>query len=74
MARVFKFSKRLQSGTVWVNTCRAIGFMAPFGGVKSSGLGRESGQEMMKTYMQAKTVWINNSDAKPGNPFVMRLG
>ena len=74
MARVFRFSKRLQSGTVWVNTYRALGFMAPFGGVKHSGLGRESGQEMIKAYMQTKTVWINNSTAKPGNPFVMRLG
>lgn len=48
--------------------------MAPFGGVKASGLGRESGQEMVKAYMQQKTVWINNSVQPPSNPFVMRLG
>ena len=59
---------------MWVNTYRALGYMAPFGGVKSSGLGRESGQEMIKAYMQTKTVWINNSTEKPGNPFIMRLG
>lgn len=74
MARVFRLSKSLQSGTVWVNTYRALGFMAPFGGVKSSGLGRESGQEMIKSYMQNKTVWINNSTAAVANPFIMRLG
>jgi acyl-CoA reductase-like NAD-dependent aldehyde dehydrogenase len=74
MARVFRFAKNLQAGTVWVNTYRALGYMAPFGGVKSSGLGRESGQEMIKAYMQTKTVWINNSTEKPGNPFIMRLG
>lgn len=74
MARVFRFSKALQAGTVWVNTYRALGFMAPFGGVKASGLGRESGQEMIKAYLQQKTVWINNSKQPPGNPFVMRLG
>lgn len=74
MARVFRFSKGLQSGTVWVNTYRALGYMAPFGGVKSSGLGRESGQEMIKSYMQNKTVWINNSTVTPANPFIMRLG
>ena len=73
MARVFRFNKALQAGTVWVNTYRALGFMAPFGGVKASGLGRESGQEMIKAYMQTKTVWINNSSKPPGNPFVMRL-
>jgi len=71
--RVFRFTKSLQSGTVWVNTYRALSYMAPFGGVKHSGLGRESGQEMMKAYLQSKTVWINNSDKTPENPFVMRL-
>jgi aldehyde dehydrogenase (NAD+) len=74
MGRVFRFTKGLQAGTVWVNTYRALGYMAPFGGVKSSGLGRESGQEMIKAYMQTKTVWINNSTQPPVNPFVMRLG
>lgn len=73
MARVFRFTKGLQSGTVWVNTYRALSYMAAFGGVKASGLGRESGQEMIKAYMQTKTVWINNSTTPPGNPFVMRL-
>lgn len=73
MARAFRMSKSLQSGTVWINTYRALSYMAPFGGVKDSGLGRESGQEMIKSYMQVKTVWINNSDKRPANPFVMRL-
>lgn len=74
MARVFRFTQGLQAGTVWVNTYRALGFMAPFGGMKASGLGRESGQEMIKLYLQSKTVWINNATQPPGNPFVMRLG
>jgi aldehyde dehydrogenase (NAD+) len=73
MARAFRMSKGLQSGTVWVNTHRALGFMAPFGGVKDSGLGRESGQEMIKSYMQPKTIRLNNSSERPRNPFVMRL-
>ncbi|MBN3846145.1 aldehyde dehydrogenase [Paraburkholderia sp. Ac-20342] len=71
--RIFRLTKKLQAGTVWVNTYRALSFMAPFGGIKHSGLGRESGQEMMKAYLQPKTVWINNSDKTPENPFVMRL-
>ncbi|OWT61738.1 aldehyde dehydrogenase [Candidimonas nitroreducens] len=74
MARVFRMTKSLQAGTVWVNTYRSLGYMAPFGGVKGSGLGRESGQEMIKSYMQMKTVWINNSTQPVANPFVMRLG
>ena len=74
MARAFRMSKGLQAVTVWVNTYRALSFMAPFGGYKDSGLGRESGQEMIKSYMQPKTVWLNNSSQRPGNPFVMRFG
>ncbi len=73
MARAFRMSKGLQSGTVWINTYRALSFMAPFGGVKDSGLGRESGQEMIKGYMQVRTTWINNSAERPTNPFIMRL-
>lgn len=73
MARAFRMSEGIQSGTVWINTYRALNVMAPFGGMKDSGLGRESGQEMIKSYLQAKTVWINNSSQAPGNPFVMRL-
>ena len=73
MARAFRMSRALQSGTVWISTYRALSYMAPFGGVKDSGLGRESGQEMIKGYMQPKTVWFNNSQSRPENPFIMRL-
>jgi acyl-CoA reductase-like NAD-dependent aldehyde dehydrogenase len=73
MGRAFRMSKGLQSATVWVNTYRALSFMAPFGGVKDSGLGRESGREMINSYVQPKTVWLNNSAESPQNPFIMRL-
>jgi (Z)-2-((N-methylformamido)methylene)-5-hydroxybutyrolactone dehydrogenase len=54
-----------------VNTYRAISYVSPFGGYKDSGLGRENGQEMIKEYLQTKSVWINVG-AKSANPFVMR--
>jgi aldehyde dehydrogenase (NAD+) len=71
MARAIRMSERLQAGTVWVNTYRAVSFMAPFGGYKDSGLGRESGLEAVDGYLQTKTVWINTG-AVAGNPFVIR--
>ena len=43
IGRAFRMSERIQSGTVWVNTYRAVSYMAPFGGFKDSGLGRENG-------------------------------
>jgi aldehyde dehydrogenase (NAD+) len=71
IGRAIKISERLQAGTVWVNTYRAVSFMSPFGGYKRSGLGRENGQEMIKEYMQQKSVWIATETEVP-NPFVLR--
>ncbi len=71
IGRAIKVSERLQAGTVWVNTYRAVSFMSPFGGYKRSGLGRENGQEMIKEYMQQKSVWIATETEVP-NPFVLR--
>ena len=69
--RALTMANRLQAGTVWVNTYRAVSFMSPFGGYKRSGIGRESGQEMIKEYLQTKSVWISMATDVP-NPFVMR--
>ena len=72
IGRAVRMSKSLKAGTVWINTYRAVSYMMPFGGVKRSGIGRESGVEAIREYLSTKSVWINTSDAAPGNPFVMR--
>lgn len=71
IGRAIRMSERIQAGTVWVNTYRAVSYMSPFGGYKDSGLGRESGIESIYEYLQTKSVWINTG-AKTGNPFVLR--
>jgi len=71
IGRAIRMAERLQAGTVWVNTYRAVSFMAPFGGYKDSGLGRENGIDAVRAYLQTKSVWIN-SGAVAGNPFVLR--
>ncbi len=71
IARAFRMSKGLRAGTVWINTYRAISYMVPFGGYKQSGIGRENGAEMIKEYLQTKSVWIDIGAAK-SNPFVQR--
>lgn len=71
MGRALRMSQQLQAGTVWINTYRAVSFMAPFGGYKDSGLGRENGIDAVREYLQTKTVWIH-SGAPTGNPFVLR--
>ncbi|MEZ5591892.1 MAG: aldehyde dehydrogenase [Gammaproteobacteria bacterium] len=69
--RAITVSDRLQAGTVWVNTYRAVSYMSPFGGYKRSGLGRENGKDAIYEYLQTKSVWISTADDTP-NPFVMR--
>jgi len=71
IARAFRVSEAIHSGTVWVNTYRAISYMVPFGGVKDSGLGRENGIAAVGEYLETKSVWINTG-APNGNPFVLK--
>lgn len=71
IGRAIRMSEQIEAGTVWVNTYRAVSFMAPFGGMKRSGIGRESGQEAMNEYLQTKSVWIDLGSAV-ANPFVIR--
>jgi len=71
IGRALTMAKRLEAGTIWVNTYRAVSYMAPFGGYKRSGLGRENGLDMIKEYLQTKSVWIDMGNEVP-NPFVLR--
>jgi (Z)-2-((N-methylformamido)methylene)-5-hydroxybutyrolactone dehydrogenase len=59
IGRAFRMSERIQAGTVWVNTYRAVSYMSPFGGYKDSGFGRENGIAAIREYLQLKSVWIN---------------
>jgi (Z)-2-((N-methylformamido)methylene)-5-hydroxybutyrolactone dehydrogenase len=71
IGRAIRMSERIQSGTVWVNTYRAVSYLSPFGGYKDSGVGRENGMQAIYEYLQTKSVWINTG-APSANPFVMR--
>jgi aldehyde dehydrogenase (NAD+) len=71
IGRAIRMAERIQAGTVWVNTYRAVSYLSPFGGYKDSGLGRENGIDAIRGYLQVKSVWINTG-AATANPFVMR--
>jgi aldehyde dehydrogenase (NAD+) len=71
IGRALRLTERIQSGTVWVNTYRAVSYMSPFGGYKDSGLGRENGIDAIREYLQVKSAWINMGVAT-ANPFVLR--
>ena len=71
IGRAFRMSEKLKVGTVWVNTYRAVSYTSPFGGYKRSGLGRESGMEGIKEFLQVKSVWIATKSSTT-NPFIIR--
>ncbi|PZQ75134.1 MAG: aldehyde dehydrogenase [Variovorax paradoxus] len=48
----------LQAGTVWVNTHNMVDPAMPFGGFKSSGVGREHGRSAIEAYTELKSVCI----------------
>jgi len=52
-------ARRLQAGTVWVNTYNFYDAGMPFGGYKASGFGRDLGPECLRDYTQVKSVWMN---------------
>ncbi len=54
-------ARRLHAGTVWINTYNLYDAASPYGGVKSSGFGRESGMAGLDFYTQTKSVWVDLS-------------
>jgi acyl-CoA reductase-like NAD-dependent aldehyde dehydrogenase len=52
-------ARRLQAGTVWINTYNVYDTAAPFGGYKQSGFGREMSAHALEHYTQVKSVWVD---------------
>ena len=71
LGRAMRVSSAIRAGIVFVNTYRLISPMAPFGGIKDSGYGKEAGIESIKEYTRIKTTWYNSSDKPMKDPFTM---
>lgn len=56
MARVWRVSEALEYGMVGVNTGHVSTAEAPFGGIKSSGLGREGARQGLHDFMETKYI------------------
>jgi acyl-CoA reductase-like NAD-dependent aldehyde dehydrogenase len=52
-------ARKLQAGTVWINTYNVYDTAAPFGGYKASGFGREMSAYALDHYTQVKSVWVD---------------
>src|SRR5690606_10938296 len=57
--RAYHLADQLQVGMVWINTWLQRDLRTPFGGVGSSGLGREGGFEAMQFFTAAKNVGLH---------------
>jgi aldehyde dehydrogenase (NAD+) len=57
--KAHRVARKLQAGTVWINTYNVYDTAAPFGGYKQSGFGRELGVHALEHYTQTKTVWVD---------------
>ena len=71
LARATHLPRRLKAGTVWVNAYRVVSYMAPFGGFKQSGIGRENGIAAIYEYLESKSVFINPQPSI-SNPFTLQ--
>ncbi len=58
LQRVFRVSAALESGMIGINECAVSTELAPFGGVKESGLGREGSVLGMEEYLEIKTLHL----------------
>ena len=58
LQRVFRVSAALEAGMIGINECAVSTELAPFGGVKESGLGREGSVLGMEEYLEVKALHI----------------
>ena len=56
VTRAFRFTEALEAGMIWVNSENVRHLPTPFGGVKSSGIGRDGGDWSFDFYMETKNI------------------
>jgi aldehyde dehydrogenase (NAD+) len=59
ITRGHRIAKKIEAGTVWVNSSNDSDYRVPFGGMKQSGIGRELGEAGLAAYSNTKAVHVN---------------
>jgi betaine-aldehyde dehydrogenase len=59
--RAIRMAKAVQTGVLSVNSSSSVYLEAPFGGYKTSGLGRELGMKALDQYSETKTVYLSTN-------------
>lgn len=58
LQRAHRMAEKIEAGIVWINAWLVRDLRTPFGGVKSSGVGREGGWEALRFFTEPKNVFI----------------
>lgn len=58
LQRAHRVANQIQAGIVWINSWLVRDLRTPFGGVKSSGIGREGGWEALRFFTEAKNIFV----------------
>ena len=67
-------ARQIITGMVWINCYKRANPGSPFGGVRSSGYGRDLGIESIEEYTSPKSVWVNvDAEASAVLPSLTRL-
>jgi succinate-semialdehyde dehydrogenase/glutarate-semialdehyde dehydrogenase len=66
LSRAFRVGEALEAGMVVLNTGSIAMEVAPFGGIKQSGLGREGGRLGIEEYLETKTFHIGGLELEEG--------
>ncbi len=64
--RAIRVARAVETGRMWVNTYNSIPEGAPFGGYKTSGIGRETHKVILEHYTQTKNIMINLNESPSG--------
>lgn len=64
--RAIRVARAVETGRMWVNTYNSIPEGAPFGGYKTSGIGRETHKVILEHYTQMKNIMINLGESPTG--------
>jgi acyl-CoA reductase-like NAD-dependent aldehyde dehydrogenase len=62
VGRAFRVSRAIESGNLSVNSNSSVRYWTPFGGFKSSGLGRELGPDAPFAFTETKNVFISTKE------------
>ena len=58
LSRAHRMAANIQTGIVWINCWMVRDLRTPFGGMKSSGIGREGGMEALRFFTEPKNVCV----------------